>query len=253
MVTNSPPPQDPENVPAWVARGEAFLAMGTPLLANLHFDRAVRLDPKCSAPHAPKKITSRKAASVGLPSKSSEAPASTVVSAALMVENDAEDMRYAAEEENRDIPGCITGTVTASDISRYLASACKDYREGIVLHQEAFLASSEDRFRRVLSWLDAAEIATRMICTEKSRSSNEKMFGEMLTPGETSEVTNCKPAPGKSQQEEERMSLLVEAFTGTGSRGELVRNMRVVCHLNIAAAALLRQKDYGSAVQHCTR
>ncbi|CAM9722477.1 unnamed protein product, partial [Discosporangium mesarthrocarpum] len=37
--------EDPNNVPAWMARGEAFQAMGTPLLAELHLERALALEP----------------------------------------------------------------------------------------------------------------------------------------------------------------------------------------------------------------
>ena len=35
-------------MPAWVARGEAFLSMGSPLLAGLHFDRALEIDDACA-------------------------------------------------------------------------------------------------------------------------------------------------------------------------------------------------------------
>ncbi|CAN0385392.1 unnamed protein product, partial [Laminaria digitata] len=40
--------EDPKSVPAWVARGEAFLSMGNTLLAGLHFDRALEIDGSCA-------------------------------------------------------------------------------------------------------------------------------------------------------------------------------------------------------------
>ncbi|CAM9795511.1 unnamed protein product, partial [Choristocarpus tenellus] len=38
--------EDAQHVPAWVARGEAFQAMGNPMLAELHFERALSFEPE---------------------------------------------------------------------------------------------------------------------------------------------------------------------------------------------------------------
>lgn len=261
--------------------------MGSPLLAGLHFDRALMLDPSCATAAVHKKAleSSTKAkntfmerddaeitgagevpttvvvSNVGAPTKglrvsgekgksegraTAESRRGDCAAHCLATEGVAgEEHRTAAfQEGTHDSVAKTTTTATRPKMAKrggeeslfteglkpLLAEVCKCYREGVVLHQEQFLLSSSERFRKVLSCLDQVAAAT------------SAAIGEPMSAAPTGVGEDGVPAVSEG---------------GVGRNGEgryaALTELRVGCHLNIAAAFLLRQTDYESAVEHCTR
>lgn len=320
---NTNPRQDPGSVPAWVARGEAFVAMGIPLLAGLHFDRALALDPACDPATVHKenlrmkdaKTLAAEEARSGVVAVVSECEPSSIHARVLsssvagpsrfpkpsaagefledsteqegMEEKAGLDWWSSAEtegsargldvEHNEEAQGkkkeaaakqadrhavtttaqpsllsisashsstrcdggggggddCVNSTDTSARASALLAKACEEYRAGVVLHQEAFLMASSLKFRSVLSCLNQADsIAT------------------------TATAPTVVRVAGKDKGEEGEAEADVPMVVGGDDDGggkAILRDVRLGCHLNIAAAVLLRRRDYESAVEHCTR
>lgn len=331
------PPQDPKSVPAWVARGESFLALDAPLLAGLHFDRALGLDSGCAAAAKHKESLRRFLALEGSPS--SEPQAATVAAAAGVADRgvpcvcpperssgpplasessipssaesvggggggcgDAREKIVAVADDNAGVgdpapaedgaifstddrrsPGATMAVAAvisssprggggraagkgsrtdsidgggngAATFRRAVTAACESYRAGVVLHQEAFLSSSTEKFLRALELLEiaTAEIRTGAV-PQAYRGEPAKEVG-----GESTEVS-CEDGGGVGGGAGAGASpSRGESFDGGGaeavrSGAEAVRSVRVGCHLNIAAAFLLRKTDFESAVDHCTR
>lgn len=300
--------QDPESVPAWVARGESFLAMGNPLIAGLHFDRALTLDPTCEKAAAHKKTlrmwdaerttvgdvgaASGDAASQGGSGSRlgiSEASTPGCVNSSSIAKSgsntisgpveevgleDTVDSCGKAEREREEVlseggrdreaaavplpavlsttgnssagsggrDGEVGGTGLRSSSARsLLVKACEEYREGAVLHQEAFLMSSSVKFKSVLMHLDQVE----------------SMMSSSTSAGPTIAQAAAEGREGAEGVVSEGSPVVRPGDCGVGvgdSSGEsTMKNVRVACHLNIAAAALLRQRDYKVAVEHCNR
>ncbi|CAM9205007.1 unnamed protein product [Ectocarpus sp. 4 AP-2014] len=328
--------EDSKSVAAWVARGESFLAMNAPLLAGLHFDRALELDKGCVAAATHKKklrqvsSESMSAASAACADESHQTPAtagdtdaapqkaaihhgsptnlssrvgcggnvgdqgSLAVTGDVGVETPApaEDGAVFTTEATEDsvvpaetpdgvgTPG-VAPTASASssagrsraaarcmnddgesvtqDVRRFVAAACEDYRAGVVLHQEGFLSSSRQRFLRVLEELDKATAAGLGMHAAVAR---QDKGGESAAGERHSEKAGCDDGceglDGKSEEALSGSQVRATSKCG-GERGKgdhaatVVRNMRVGCHLNIAASFLLRKTDFESAVIHCTR
>lgn len=307
-------------MPAWVARGESFLALGTPLLAGLHFDRALELDPACAAaaqhkenlrrllsddsasappaaaaaaagetdsdPRHPPEHPSRpaRASKSSIPSTEGavsgfwedgrEKRVSVADGADVGIPAPAED-RAVFHSDNRNEAGAVAaaagiasssrgegeaagtgdgtdGTAAAGGCAaafrRAVAAACENYRAGVVFHQEAFLSSSTERFLRVLELLD---VTTAQMATVGAPQGHEGELGNGI--GDESAGLSCEPGAGGlagGGAGVKSSSSRGESFDGGA---EVLRSMRVGCHLNIAAAFLLRKTDVESAVDHCTR
>ncbi|CAB1097183.1 unnamed protein product [Ectocarpus sp. CCAP 1310/34] len=329
--------EDSKSVAAWVARGESFLAMNAPLLAGLHFDRALELDEGCVAAATHKKNLRRQisskgtsAASAACADKSHQTPAaagdadaapqkaaihhgsptslssrvgcggnvgdqgSLAVTGDVGVETPApaedgtvftaeatEDPVVATETPDEEKNPGVAPTAAAScsaggdraaarcvnddggsvteDVRRLVAAACEAYRAGVVLHQEGFLSSSRQRFLRVLEELDKATAAGLGMHAAVARQDEG---GESAAGKRHSEKAGCgdgcEGLDGKSEEESSGSQVRSTSMCGgeRGKRGHaatVVRNMRVGCHLNIAASFLLRKTDFESAVTHCTR
>eukprot|EP00611_Tribonema_gayanum_P022981 TRINITY_DN4731_c1_g1_i1.p1 TRINITY_DN4731_c1_g1~~TRINITY_DN4731_c1_g1_i1.p1 ORF type:complete len:225 (+),score=97.10 TRINITY_DN4731_c1_g1_i1:1100-1774(+) len=90
---------------------------------------------------------------------------------------------------------------------------------GCMLHQEQFFAAAAARFREALALL--APLLQRSVAVAAQRESGE---------GEADESGDVAAAAAAAAQE-----------------------VAVGCHLNIAAGALLRQRDWSVAVEHCTQ
>lgn len=314
-----------------MARGESFLVVNVPLLAGLHFDRALELDPSCAAAARHKENLRRL-----LSDDSASAPPHAVTAAAGGADC---DQRHPSEHSSRpptasegsilpssadivrggcgDDPekrvddvagdgspapaedgavfhtdngnrtraaagvtaigpssrgaggGGETGTDRGSDgtagggsataFGRAVAAACENYRAGVVLHQEAFLSSSAEKFLRVLELLEVAtaEMKAALVLQD---SGGEPRDGT----GEDREDTSCKDGGGDTEFDQSGAGGLGGGGAGMktsspsrreslGGGKEVMRSMRVGCHLNIAAAFLSRKTDFESAVDHCTR
>ncbi|CAM9176108.1 unnamed protein product [Ectocarpus sp. 12 AP-2014] len=328
--------EESKSVAAWVARGESFLAMDAPLLAGLHFDRALELDKGCVAAATHKKnlwqVSSKGTltASAACADESLQTPTaagdtdaappkaaihhssptslssrvgrggnvgdqnSLAVTGDVSVETPApaedgsvftaeatEDPVVAAEtpdeEENPGVApttaaSCSAGRSRAAargvnddggsvaeDVRRFVAAACEEYRAGVVLHQEGFLSSSRQRFLRVLEELDKATAAGLEMHAAVARRDKG---GESAAGERHSEKAGCgdgcEGLDGKSEDASSGSPLRATSKCG-GERSKgahaatVVQNMRVGCHLNIAASFLLRKTDFESAVIHCTR
>ncbi|CBN76531.1 conserved unknown protein [Ectocarpus siliculosus] len=328
--------EDSKSVAAWVARGESFLAMNAPLLAGLHFDRALELDKGCVAAathkqnlrHVSSKGTS--AASAACADESHQTPAaagdtdaapqkmtihhgsptnlssrvgcggnvgdqgSLAVAGDVGVETPApaedgaiftteatEDPAVAAETPDEEGNPGVAPTAAASssaggdraaargvnddggsvteDVRRFVAAACEDYRAGVVLHQEGFLSSSRQRFLRVLEALDKATAAGLGMHAAVARQDKGGESAAGQSPSEKAGCGDgCEGLDGKSEEASSGSQVRATSKCG-GERGKgghavtVVRNMRVGCHLNIAASFLLRKTDLESAAIHCTR
>ncbi|CAM9285156.1 unnamed protein product [Ectocarpus sp. 8 AP-2014] len=150
------------------------------------------------------------------------------------------------------------GSVT-EDVRRFVAAACEDYRAGVVLHQEGFLSSSRQRFLRVLEELDKATAAGLGMHAAVARQDKggESAAGEI--PSEKAGCGDgCERLDGKSEEASSGSQARATSKCGGerskgGHAATVVRNMRVGCHLNIAASFLLCKTDLESAVIHCTR
>eukprot|EP00752_Nemacystus_decipiens_P001327 g1317.t1 len=305
--------EDPKGVPAWVARGESFLALDAPLLAGLHFDRALELDPGCtaaarhkenlrrllsdafaSAAHAataigggadcsivevghggcgddPKKrVAVADGACDGSPAPADEGAVcytgikSRTGAVAGVAPIDLSSRVYGGRREtgtgDGDDNGATAGGGSATAFGRAVAAACENYRAGVVLHQEAFLSSSTEKFLRVLELL---EVATAEM---KAAAVPQGLEGE---PGDgirkESVDLSCKHVGGGEEFQQNGAGGLAGDGAGIvtsssssrreslGRGAEVIRSLRVGCHLNIAAAFLLRKTDFESAVDHCTR
>ncbi|CAN0167291.1 unnamed protein product [Ectocarpus sp. 12 AP-2014] len=329
--------EDSESVAAWVARGESFLAMNAPLLAGLHFDRALELDKGCVAAATHKKNLRRQvssegtsAASAACADESHQTPAAagdtdaapqkaaihhgspTSVSSrvgcggnvgdqgslagtgdvgvetpapaedgAVFTAEATEDPVVAAEmPEEEGNPGvaptaaascsagrsraaarCVNddGGNVAEDIRRFVAAACEDYRAGVVLHQEGFLSSSRQRFLRVLEELDKATAAGLGMHAAVARQDKGGESGAGERHSEKAGCGDgCEGLDGKSEDTSSGSQVRATSKCGGerskgGNAATVVQNMRVGCHLNIAASFLLRKTDFESAVIHCTR
>lgn len=155
---------------------------------------------------------------------------------------------------------------------RAVGAACENYRAGVVLHREAFLSSSREKFLRVLELLDIAT-GTGTETAVKGAPQNGK---EEFSDGNNSpEREGPRKDGGRGEDlDRERERGLVgaglevgaalsrgESFDGGGGGGgggggcgaAAIQSMRVGCHLNIAASFLLRKTDFELAVDHCTR
>lgn len=223
--------------------------MENPLLAGLHFDRALELDRNCADAAALKKSLHFRAATVAngreLGDKGESAPASSPLfppPSKLGSPVEMRDTRHARATANLTTTA-PSGSVEAAECAtaaesgvrpdrpqdalfrRAIATACEEYRAGVVLHQEAFLASSREKFCHVLALIEEAQTAA-----------------QIAQRGENLGDSVAETADGGSP---------VKFLSDGGSAA--VRTVRVGCHLNIAAAALLRKTDYDSAVDHCTR
>lgn len=140
-----------------------------------------------------------------------------------------------------------------------VAAACEIYRAGVVLHQEAFLSSSTEKFLRVLELLEiaTAEMKSTVVPqeheieprdgTEEERVGLSRMAGG---GGEECDDSGAGRLAGDRVGDKASSPSRGESFDGGA---EVIRSMRVGCHLNIAAAFLLRKTDFESAVDHCTR
>lgn len=236
-------------------RGRAFLLMQNQLLAGLHFDRAGELDRSYADAVELKKSlcfstdTDKTGESITemakSPHPSSKSPSD-------------HDARFRTGHGGKEsaAPFAVEGgesTAEADSVhkigapkekafQRSLAAVCEEYRAGVVFHQEAFFASSRDKFCRVLSLIDEAEEKIGIVMQDN------KVSGEV----------------GSHDFEGVRVPKSIERGGGCSSTTEvaavpienLKKNLdevRVGCHLNIAAAALLRKVDYESVVHHCTR
>lgn len=234
--------------------------MSCPLLANLHFDRARGLDPKCPITTGPtaaavseahRKDTGTKYGRVSREAGGDEAPLSTALTNATDKHHSLPVAGPARSVTEYVATGSSSSAGAPENASHYIMMACKKYREGVVLHQEAFLRSSEGRFLEVLSLLDAADPGG-------PRAGQETAQGGAC-PGEMSakeEINISQDAPAKAVDTvcgSERRGGGEGEAEGDKERDALVRDVRVACHLNIAAAALLRQQEYESVVYHCTR
>ncbi|CAM9337211.1 unnamed protein product [Scytosiphon promiscuus] len=281
--------ENPTSVASWVARGEAFLAMKAPLLAGLHFDRALELDRGCGSAasfkeslrrllSADAEATSTKAASAAAvagdggadvvehvtPCKPPPSPPEADGNASLSVEERGEgDRRHSREAAAETGGGAAHGESAAAAFRRAAAAACESYRAGVVLHQEAFFSSSRDKFLRTLELLEEAEAVAGGAAVARGRAEEEKPVGrgesgEMLA-GEggggdgllpQSGVTGLAGAEGKGALVQGGARAVAG---GVAAGAEVMRDMRVGCHLNIAAAFLLRKTEFSSAADHCSR
>eukprot|EP00903_Cladosiphon_okamuranus_P007191 g6982.t1 len=290
--------EDPKRVPAWLARGESFLVLDAPLLAGLHFDRALELDPGCAAAARHKEKLRRL-------SSDDSAPAATDVPSGgrddgkqkrVAAANSAGDGSPAPAEEravfstsddkrqhgavtavaaiassSRGQGGRSTGTGngngngngnggSSAAFRRAVAAACENYRAGVVLHQEAFLSSSTEKFLRALELLQvaAAEMEAFTVPHDLEGEPGDAMGEERV---------EILPKDGDGGEELDRSGAgdfglkggvggrALSSSSGESLDGgaEAIRNMRVGCHLNIAAAFLLRKTGFESALDHCTR
>lgn len=338
-------------MPAWVARGESFLALDAPLLAGLHFDRALELDRGCAAAEKHKnnlrRLLSTDAAATMTGDDSGSACASHATTAAAGGADRGVTCSHRPNRVSRpplasdsSVPVCIKGATVAGDAdfqnpapaedgavvdnnekgrpqapttvaatpsssggeegggggaagnsegvgSSFIAAApagggenatarfrwavgdaCENYRAGVVLHQEAFLSSSMEKFLRVLELLEVATAEMKTVAVpqdpegEQGTGRAEENVGRSCQDGGGG--VDCE---GSGAGESAGGGAGVKAMPSSSwsSRGgrcggrcdgaaeEVIRSMRVGCHLNIAAAFLLRKTDFGSAVDHCTR
>ena len=208
------------------------------LLAGLHFDRALELDLDCAdAADLKKSLRFR-------PETPEDGGPSVEVGESRHFLSKCFPNR---EAHGRTDPGGMagdcgerSGVPQQEAFRRSLAAACEEYRSGMVLHREAFFASSRDKFYRVLSLINEAEDAARGPA-HTVEGGEEPVAGlgsrSFQVPGSVEGEHDCAPA------------------TGCASRDSHLNldEIRVGCHLNIAAAALLRKTDYESVVHHCTR
>lgn len=234
-------------------RGRAFLSMQNQLLAGLHFDRALELDPNCTDAAELKKSlcfspdTDKTGRSVtGVVKNPTPSPKSPLE----------HDVRFRTGHGGREgaAPFAVEGgesTAEADPINtlgvpkekafrRSLAAVCEEYRAGVVFHQEAFFASSRDKFCRVLSLIDEAEEAIGIIMQGDAVSGEvgSHDYEGVRVPESTERGGGCSSVTGCAP---------IDNFKKT------LDEVRVGCHLNIAAAALLRKADYELVVHHCTR
>ena len=280
-----------------MARGESFLALDAPLLAGLHFDRALELDPGCAAaarhkeslrrsisresapaPHAPsagrnpsgccgdgqeKRFEVTDGAGDGSPAPAEDGAVFSTVDE--MRKQGAVTAVAAIGSSPRGEGGGGIGTgistggrVSAKAFRRAVAAACENYRAGVVLHQEAFLCSSTEKFLRVLELLEIASAKMTAAVVPQGLEAGEPGDGR---GEERVRVSPMDGGEGESFDRDRSAGLGAEFKTwssfssGESLNGgsEVVRSMRVGCHLNIAAAFLLRKTDFESAVGHCTR
>lgn len=242
--------------------------MGNPLLAGLHFDRALELDSACTDAAAYKenlRVAGLPAVAVG---ETCEHPLPVSSNSVSAVDNRGNEDDLVVTTAKSVSPGVTAevqgGTGTACCVGRArksrrdadrgaLAEACEEYRAGVVLHQEAFLRSSRGKFCRVLELLDeVAEHAEQdgqtntapANCARGSNGEESSAREDSRPAGET--VVDSKAGGGGEGISGEGRALL---YGG----GAVLTRVRVACHLNIAAAALLRKTEYESAVDHCTR
>lgn len=289
-----------------MARGESFLALDAPLLAGLHFDRALELDPGCAAAGRHKENLRRLSSDDSAPgphASSAEVPsggcgdrnekrAAVTDGAGDGSPAPAEDggLFGTADDKRKHGAGTAVATIASSSrgggggatgsghgngndgtasggsaaaFRRAVAAACEDYRAGVVLHQEAFLSSSTEKFLRVLELLEVATAEMRAVTVTVPQDLEGKP-GDAI--GEKRVEVSPKDGDGGEDFDSRRRAGDLGVWGGAGGRtlssssgesldggAEVVRSMRVGCHLNIAAAFLLRKTDFESAVDHCTR
>lgn len=231
--------------------------MGNPLIAGLHFDRALELDSACADAAGFKENLRLGSLPMVAADETREQKQDAGDQPPLLVSsNRVSDVDNPGDEDNltvttpKSVPPGVTaevqrGTRTEGCVGRArkstrdadrgaLAEACEEYRAGVVLHQEAFLRSSREKFCRVLELLD--EMADH---TEKYGLSTT-VPAKCVRGGDCEESSSARGAPRPAGE-------------AVAEGGAVLTRVRVACHLNIAAAALLRKTEYESAVDHCTR
>lgn len=232
-------------------RGRAFLLMQNQLLAGLHFDRALEIDLNyadavelkkrlCFSPDTDQ--TGGSITGIGKsPHLSSKSPIDQDARFRTGHGGKEGAASFAVEggESTAEADSVKKNEATKDKAFRCsLAAVCEEYRAGMVFHQEAFFASSRDKFCRVLSMIDEAEETIGIVMPSDEAGIHD--HEGVRVPESTERGGGCSSAT-------EVAALPIE------NSKNVLDEIRVGCHLNIAAAALLRKVDYESVVRHCTR
>lgn len=225
---------DGDDVASWLGRGEAFLRMGVPALADLHFAQArdVLRDEMTDKGRgiAAAKAAVAKEGEVVVEEEHGLAAELTRLQAELDEEGLAPGKGLNPGSAKEGVPPIPTTARDALDLA--ITSA----KEGMVVFQERFFRTSGGKFELALAALDRAHALT-------------------LAPGDGPVLLGAKGEAfgdgGGGQKAAARAGNEEGELMGAAGEAASLRGLRRSCHLNLAACHLLRQRDYYAAVKHC--